>query len=276
MPSTRPYFLPLLRALALLLVVCFRSVGAGECFPPNGGAALKAAVNDYIKNGGANSAAGKRYGGTIGSWCVSKVNSFAQVFMGQTTFNSPLTGWRTTNATNFAQFFQGATKFNQPLGHFDVSKVLSLDRAFYGAKAFQGQGLATWNTARVTSFYWAFRNSSMSANVSAWKMGSATDLREMFRFTPFNNNLCLWGNTLASSKLPSSRLASMFASTNCPVKTSPSFADSPTGPLCHVCPAWRWGTTCFAEDGGALYDLVDVRFRPASRLPFTSIVPPHP
>jgi hypothetical protein len=101
----------------------------------------------------------------------------------------------------------------------------------------------------------------------------------MFRFTPFNNNLCLWGNTLASSKLPSSRLASMFASTNCPVKTSPSFADSPTGPLCHVCPAWRWGTTCFAEDGGALYDLVDVRFvlfRPASRLPFTSIVPPHP
>jgi surface protein len=242
-----------------VLLACFRTASSLECFAPNGNAVLKAAVSDYIKNGGANSTAGKRYGGTIGSWCVSKVNSFAQVFMGQTTFNSPLTGWKTTNATIFAQFFQGATKFNQPLGHFDTSKVTNFDRVFYGATAFQGLGLNTWNTARASSFYWAFKNSSMNANVSAWTMGSATDLREAFRFTPFKNNLCLWGNTLQKANLPSTRLANMFASTNCPVKTTPSFADSPTGPLCYACPAWRWGKTCFPEDGNALSAAVEVR-----------------
>jgi hypothetical protein len=50
----------------------------------------------------------------------------------------------------------------------------------------------------------------------------------------------------------------MFASTRCPVKTSPSFASNPTGPLCHACPAWRWGRTCFA-DGDELYDAIGVR-----------------
>jgi hypothetical protein len=28
--------------------------------------------------------------------------------------------------------------------------------------------------------------------------------------------------------------------------------------LCYACPAWRWGTTCFAPDGDALRDAVRV------------------
>jgi surface protein len=153
--------------------------------------------------------------------------------------------------------FEGASIFNRPLGHFNTAKVTSMDRVFYGAKKFQGTGLATWNTGRVTTLYWAFRNSSMNADISSWNVGSVTDLRDAFRFTPYSRSLCRWGDTLRKAGLPSSRLVNMFASTRCPVQTSPSFASSPTGPLCHACPTWRWGTTCFA-DGGELYNAAGV------------------
>jgi surface protein len=254
------------RAIALVLLAAQQlsnlpSVSAQTCFAASGNAALKSAVNDYIRNGGATSSAGRTYGAVIGNWCVSRVTSFAQVFMGQTSFNQPLTNWNTSSATSLAQMFMNATSFNQPLGHFDTRRVTNLDRTFYMARSFTGQGLNTWQTSRVSSFYWTFRNSSMNANISSWNMAAATDLRETFRFSPFNNNLCLWGNTMVSSKLPTSRTTNMFASTNCPVKTSPSFADSPTGPLCHACPAWRWGTACFGADGNELANAINVRVR---------------
>jgi surface protein len=252
------------RALTAVLLAAqqlsnLHTVSAQTCFAASGNSALKSAVNDYIKNGGATSTAGKTYGAIIGNWCVSKVTSFAQVFMGQTTFNQPLTNWNTSSATSFAQMFMNATSFNQPLGQFDTRRVTNMDRMFHMARSFTGQGLNTWQTSRVSSFYWTFRNSSMTANISSWNMAAATDLRETFRFSPFNNNLCLWGSTMVSSKLPASRMTSMFASTNCPVQTSPSFADSPTGPLCYACPAWRWGTSCFGADGNELGDAINVR-----------------
>jgi surface protein len=227
------------------------------CFPWNGNTALKNAVNDYIKNGGAKSAAGRKYGLVIGNWCVSRVASFAGVFLGQKTFNERLTGWDTSNATSFARMFEGASIFNQPLGHFNTAKVTTMDRVFYGALMFQGIGLDKWNTGRVTSLYWAFRNSAMNADIRSWNVRSVNDLRETFRFTPYNRNLCRWGETLRRVNLPSARLVNMFDSTRCPIRTSPSFSSSPAGPFCQACLSWRWGKTCFA-DGEELYNAAGV------------------
>jgi surface protein len=225
------------------------------CFPANGNAALRAAVADYVAKG-RKSAAAQKYGADIGKWCVSRVTSFAAVFKDQKTFNRPLK-WNTSSATNFAQFFQNAASFNQNLGNLDTSRVTNMDRAFFGAKKFQGKGLNRWNTNRVQSLYYAFRNSSMNADLSNWTMSSATDLRETFRFTPMDKDLCAWGNTLKPTKI-GTRVSNMFATSNCPIKTSPSLATSPIGPLCHACPVpWRWGTECFPTHG-ELYDAVGV------------------
>jgi hypothetical protein len=227
------------------------------CFSWNGNAELKRAVKDYIKNGGANSAAGRKYGSVIGNWCVSKVASFAGVFMNQRTFNEPLTGWKTTNATSLARMFERAISFNQNIGNFDVRKVTTLDRTFYGATAFQGKGLGTWKTGKVKSLNWTFKNSAMITDISSWSVGSVNDLRETFRNTPFSSNLCKWGNALKKANLPTAKKVNAFASTSCPAQASPSFDDAPTGPLCHICPPWQWGKRCFAN-GDDLYDAVGV------------------
>jgi hypothetical protein len=247
-----------LRMFVVVVACLVGSVSSQECFPWNGNAALKSAVNNYIHGGGPNSAAGRRYGRVLGNWCVRRVASLAGVFLNQATFNDPLTGWDTSNATSFARMFEGAASFNRPLGHFKTNKAITMDRMFFGAKKFQGIGLASWHTGKVQSFFWTFKSSAMNADISTWNMGSANDLRDMFRNTPYNKNLCLWGATLRRTNLPSTRVANMFASTSCAVKTSPTFASDPAGPLCSACPSWRWGGVCF-EDGNELYDAVGVR-----------------
>lgn len=250
------------------------SQGQRECFPWDGNAILKSAVNDYIRNGGTRSAAGRRYGRKIGVWCVKRVASFAGVFLGQSTFNLPLDQWDTSNATSFARMFEGASSFDQNLRNFATSRATSFDRMFYKAQKFTGKGLERWRTNNVRNFYWTFKNSSMVANISSWNVSSANDLRETFRFTPFKQNLCAWGNTLRRSSLRASRLSKMFDASGCPVTASISFSGSPTGPLCHACPAWRWGTSCFAN-GDDLYDAVSVRvsqLREYGTLNFSSLV----
>lgn len=224
------------------------------CFAANGNAALKTAVADYAARGTASQAA-KTYGPVIGDWCVSRVTSFAQVFMGLTTFNKPLTNWVTSNGTNFSQMFEGCTAFEQNLQNFDVRKATTLRRMFYNAKAFTGRGLPSWNVSSVTDLYWTFKGSAFNRAVGTWDVSRVTDLRETFASSKLNQNLCDWGSKLKN--VPAANLVNTFQLSSCPIKTNSNLTAAPAGPFCYQC--FRWGTDCYESSGVDLQSAVWVR-----------------
>ena len=70
--------------------------------------------------------------------------------------------------------FARAKQFNGLIGSWDTSQVTSLDTAFSGAVAFQGNGIALWDTSRVTTF--ANFTASAEAGITACNKRKIADV----------------------------------------------------------------------------------------------------
>ena len=89
----------------------------------------------------------------LSKWDVAKVTSLRDTFLGASRFTgSGVDSWNTKSVTSLKRAFHGASSMNAGLGKWDVSKVTDLDETFNGASAFQGDGLAHWNTTSVSTF----------------------------------------------------------------------------------------------------------------------------
>jgi hypothetical protein len=89
----------------------------------------------------------------LAKWDVAKVTSLRDTFLGASRFTgSGVDSWNTKSVTTLKWTFYGASSMNAGLGKWDVSKVTDLDETFNKASAFQGDGLAHWNTTSVSTF----------------------------------------------------------------------------------------------------------------------------
>ena len=111
----------------------------------------------------------------IGSWNVSSVTSFGEMFqsafLGGSKFNnggsSDINNWviKNTGTVSMGGMFWGAVSFNQPIGSWDVSKVTTMGSMFSGATVFN-QNIGSWNVSNVTNFS-KFMDSKTPANFSS-------------------------------------------------------------------------------------------------------------
>jgi surface protein len=94
----------------------------------------------------------ENYGYPIGTWDVSRVTDFSQVFYpyrneGEdypaATFNEDLSQWNVSSTTTMTAMFQDAESFNQDLSSWDISSVSDMSWMFSGANAFN-QNLCSW------------------------------------------------------------------------------------------------------------------------------------
>jgi surface protein len=199
---------------------------------------LLAAVDSYLQDPtGALTA--KQYGHPIGSWCVDKIQDFAQVFYTERNsraenFNEDISGWNMSNAKTVSAMFLGASKFNQDISSWDTSSVTDMMWLFYEAKSFD-QPLSSWNTASVTNMYGMFLGATrFNQPLSDWDVSSVYNMENMFTdATSFNQSLCAWAEQLP----PTCNLTDMFGGANaCPDWTAtPSLSSVPMGPFCHSC-----------------------------------------
>ena len=90
------------------------------------------------------------YYGDINTWDVSRVTSMAEVFIGETSFDSDIQDWDVSSVTNMTAMFFGATAFNQDISAWNVEKVTSMTNMFNSADAFDAGSLSFWNPFSLT------------------------------------------------------------------------------------------------------------------------------
>ena len=162
-------------------------------------AALQSAITSY--NGPADTY------GDVNGWCFPKVTELSSLFS-NTNFNHDISCWNVSHVTSMDSMFSYDTAFNQNIGSWDVSRVTTMNQMFNSASAF-------------------------NQNISSWNVSSVTNMAYMFNFaTAFNQNLCSWGPAMAQKK---PAVTSMFGSTSCPEKNSPTLFANSFGPLCKQC-----------------------------------------
>lgn len=148
----------------------------------------------------------------IGSWNVSKVTTFANMFALARDFNnggSPsINNWsiNTASPVPMNSMFYQAYSFNQPIENWNVTSVNTMQQMFSLALAFN-QPLANWerstpgNTstlANVTNMYQMFcatipGTAKFNQNIGNWNISGVTNFTQMFAnlsngVNPFNND----------------------------------------------------------------------------------------
>jgi surface protein len=115
-------------------------------------------------------------------WKVGKVVTLTEAFNSASKFSGTgLSAWDTASATSLLRTFYYASEMNADLTGWKVAKVTSLESMFYHASKFTGTGLASWDTASVTSLYGTFREATaMNADLSSWDVAKATTLSSTF------------------------------------------------------------------------------------------------
>lgn len=108
----------------------------------------------------------------IGSWDVSNVVIFEQIFSYCESFNQPLNNWNLQNANSIAGLFGFAKSFNQPLNKWNINKAVIIHYMFLNASAFN-QNIGSWKLDSVIYIDGIFNNSGMdcynySKTLSGW------------------------------------------------------------------------------------------------------------
>ena len=185
-------------------------------------------VNEWntstITNLGACFSKSYNFNSNIGSWDVSNVTSYFQMFECLFTtagkFNnggSPsINNWNILQIANgsFANMFS-KTAFNQPIGNWNVSEITNMSGVFQDCSEFN-QDLSNWNTAKVSNMGSMFRdavkfNNGLASGIAGnmlWNTSKVTTASFMFaNATAFNQNMGI----LDLSKCTT--LAAMFQNT---------------------------------------------------------------
>jgi len=169
------------------------------CF--EGPSSLRAAFIDYYlsKPKENESAAAKRYGWPIGTWCVSNVKDFSRVFYLGTknTFNEDISLWNVSMATDMSHMFLEARAFNGDLSNWDTSQVKDMYSMFDKASSFEGDGIFKWNTSQVTDMSYMFHGAfSFKGNLSKWNASQVTNMGRMFYTAlSFNGDISQWNTS---------------------------------------------------------------------------------
>lgn len=135
-----------------------------------------------------------RFNGDITGWSVSNVTDFSRMFFGASSFNQPIGVWDVSNGTIFSSMFFEASSFNANLASWDVGKATTFFSMFKGAIAFEGHGLAGWNTGSVTNmanmFYLAKK---FNADLALWNVSKVRNMLGMFDgASEFDSVVTLW------------------------------------------------------------------------------------
>lgn len=91
---------------------------------------LYAAVDAYLDNGTLSNAA-TQYGNPIGTWDVSTITNFSNVFHSERNekacnFNEDIGQWNTSSAIYMNYMFAGATMFNQDISNWSTQNVINM------------------------------------------------------------------------------------------------------------------------------------------------------
>jgi surface protein len=107
------------------------------------------AIDDYLAAENPMTAiSAVTYGFPIGTWDVSRVADFSDMFSGlrnsaAQSFNEDLSQWNVSSATDMSYMFGFTEAFNQDLSSWDVSHVTEMYGMFHSATAFN-QDLCSW------------------------------------------------------------------------------------------------------------------------------------
>lgn len=123
-----------------------------------------------------------------------------QLFYGCISYNNDLTNWETENITNFQAVFRDADSFNGDVTNWRLDSATNLTETFWHADSFnrdintnvRTDGNLAWHTANVTSFHGILAFTSFNQSLDKWNTygnGSEVQMQEMFRNSPFNQDL---------------------------------------------------------------------------------------
>jgi Mycoplasma protein of unknown function, DUF285 len=128
------------------------------------------------------------YGHPIGTWDVSRIVHFDQVF-------DPARHLRLDpTARDPSAHYHARTRFNDDLSGWDVSNATSLRGMFATASEFTGLGLDRWNVSNVQDFSFMFAwCTSFTGNVSAWNTSNAVYMNHLlFKAIRFDGDVSRW------------------------------------------------------------------------------------
>lgn len=156
---------------------------------------LQDAVDTYLLHGPSKT---RIYGEDIGSWDVSRISDFSDLFNSNrnpmaASFDSSLANWNTSRATDMSRMFQGASSFNSDLLLWNVGNVVNMAEMFAFTSDFNGD-VSSWNVEKVTNMDSMFAvASSFNSNVSSWNVGKVANMYSMFfNASSFGSDVSLW------------------------------------------------------------------------------------
>jgi surface protein len=181
----------------------------------------------------------KTYGLPMGTWCVSRIQSFEKLFDARdrnsalASFNEDISLWDTSSVATMSATFMHASSFDIDLSAWNVSSVTNMKAMFGRASSFN-KDLSTWDVSRVTDMDWMISGAeSFNQDLSAWDVSGLTRMYGMFSGSiVFNQDLCSWGDKLQTN----TEVGLIFDGTTlCPQQGSPNLRVATPGPFCHEC-----------------------------------------
>lgn len=139
-----------------------------------------------------------RYGSTIDTWDVSKIQIFDRVFSSDRNgacafFDADLTSWDTSSAVSMIRMFSGAMQFNGDISSWDVRNVRDMTYMFNYTRSFEGD-LSNWAVGNVETMEGMFHKAiNFRGNLSQWDVGSVENMEAMFYDNRvFNQDISGW------------------------------------------------------------------------------------
>jgi surface protein len=131
----------------------------------------------------------------VTGWNVSNLTIAFRLFMSCSSFNRNLSSWNTGKIQYFTSMFNAATSFTNGgstgINNWDTSSVLSIEEMFRGASSFN-QPIGNWDMSKVTNMRSVFRDSPFTQDIGAWNTGNVTTMADLFLNNGSNQNLANW------------------------------------------------------------------------------------
>ena len=162
------------------------------------------------------------------TWDTTNVNNMSYMFAGSQSFNNTfVTNWNTANVIDMSYLFEGSVNFSCDLTNWITNSVTNMSYMFSAiffvpVINFNGTGLDTWDTSKVTNMSGLFFGADDSSNydfVSNWITTNVTDMSSLFaasnNFSSSNPDIVsLWNTSNVKT------MARLFAGTNVSVNLS--------------------------------------------------------
>lgn len=123
------------------------------------------------------------------NWDVSSGTTFSTMFYRNTNFNGNINGWDFTSATSMNNMLDGASSFNQPVNNWDLSGTNKTMYYILGDASSFAQDISSWDVSKVTSLYYAFKNTQVNSDLNSWVLTDITTLDRMLFETSFNQDI---------------------------------------------------------------------------------------